>query len=263
MFCLNSDFGRAICATLCAVLCSFPLALSAQQLATARIGGTVTDPSEKAVANVVVTLENSSQGTVRTFTTQSDGSFSFTTLEAATYSLSAAGPTGFSKWQETINLNVGQDLNLPVRLQVAGNQMQVQVAADAVQGINTTTSVVGGVINSRQIETLPLNGRNYLELALLVPGNAPAPNFDPTKENTVVISSAGQVGRGGNVTIDGADNNDDAVGGSLVNIPEDAVQEFQIATNRFSAELGRSGSSCSQCGYKTRNERLTRRGRHV
>ncbi len=89
------------------------------------------------------------------------------------------------------HLNVGQDLNLPIRLQVGGNQTQIRVEADALQGINTTTSVVGGVINARQIETLPLNGRNYLELALLVPGNAPAPNFDPTKENTVVISSAG------------------------------------------------------------------------
>ncbi len=93
---------------LCAALFFFPLVLSAQQLATASIGGTVTDSSEKAVANVVVTLENSSQGTVRTFTTQSDGSFSFTTLEAATYSLSAAGPTGFAKWQEVITSTSGR-----------------------------------------------------------------------------------------------------------------------------------------------------------
>ena len=234
---------RVTCIALGILVCLIPLALHGQQVAVADIRGTITDPSGSTIANVSVTLTNSSQGTVRTFTTKSDGLFSFTTLEAANYSLTAAVSSGFATWTQSISLNVGQSLNIPIQLQIAGNQTRIQVAADTQQGINTTTSVVGGVINAHQIDTLPLNGRNYLELALLIPGNAPAPNFDPTKVNTVVISSAGQVGRGGNVTIDGADNNDDVVGGSLVNIPEDAVQEFQTATNRFSAELGRSGST--------------------
>jgi len=228
-----------------ALVCLFVLSvsLSAQQFGTARIEGTVVDRTGHTIPNVVVAITNTTQGTTRTFTTQSDGDFSFSTLEAATYSVTASSSSGFAPWQQTVVLNVGEQFALPIQLQVAGSQTRVRVSADSTEQINTTTSVVGGVINARQIETLPLNGRNYLELALLVPGNAPAPNFDPTKENTVVISSAGQVGRGGNVTIDGADNNDDVVGGSLVNIPEDAVQEFQIATNRFSAELGRSGSA--------------------
>jgi outer membrane receptor protein involved in Fe transport len=215
----------------------------AQQLATASISGAVTDPTGKSVGSIVVTLTNIRQGTVRTFTTRGDGVFSFETLEAASYELSTASVSGFSAWRESLNLEVGQRLNVPVHLEVAGSRTTVEVSSNAAQSIDTANSVVGGVIDAQQIDTLPLNGRNYLELAYLVPGNAPAPNFDPTKEHTVVISSAGQAGRGGNVTIDGADNNDDAVGGSLVNIPEDAVQEFQIATNRFSAGLGRSGST--------------------
>ncbi len=238
----TSILGRVICGSLFAALLSFP-SLQAQQSATGSIVGTVTDPSGTPVAHVPITLTNASQGTVHTFTTRTDGMFSFSTLEAANYTLSTPSSSGFAGWREAVSLDVGQSLNIPVRLDLAGNRTTVEVTSDSQLGVNTTSSDLGGVIESRQIETLPLNGRNYLELAYLVPGNAPAPNFDPTKENTVVVSSAGQVGRGGNVTIDGADNNDDAVGGSLVNIPEDAVQEFQIASNRFSAGLGRSGST--------------------
>ena len=123
-------------------------------------------------------------------------------------------------------------------------QVSVNInSADAGLMVNTTSSLVDGVFSSQQIDTLPLNGRNFLELSLLGPGNAPAPNFDPTKTDTVVISTDGQLSRGGNVSSDGADNNDDTVGGMLHNVPEDAVQEFQIASNQYSVALGRAGSS--------------------
>src|SRR5277367_1520347 len=239
----KSTLRKSLWALLCVLTFSFPFASHAQQLASARIIGVVTDPSGKVVQHVSVTLTNLAQGTTRSFSTREDGSFSFTTLEAASYKLALTAPAGFTPYEQNVTVNVGQDLSVPVQLELATSQAKIEVAGDTSPAVDTTTSSLGGVINARQISTLPLNGRNYLELSLLVPGNAPAPNFDPTKENTVVISTAGQVGRGGNVTIDGADNNDDAVGGSLVNIPEDAVQEFQIATNRFSAELGRSGSA--------------------
>ena len=236
------NLRRGMCGLLLTALACLGMG-AAQQLATASINGTVTDAAGKSVSNVIVTLTNSRQGTVRTFATQSDGQFSFATLEAARYSLAAAGPSGFAPWKQDVNVEVGQVISMPVRLGVADVRSSIEVTADALTRVNTMTSVVGDVIAAKQIDNLPLNGRNYLELTFLVPGNAPAPTFDPTKEHTVLVSSAGQMGRGGNVTIDGADNNDDAVGGSLVNVPEDAVQEFQIASNRFSAALGRSGST--------------------
>jgi len=240
---ISKSLRKALCAALCALFCVSVLETNAQQLATASISGTVIDPAGNAVSGALVTLTNVAQGTVRTFMTEREGNFAFTTLAAAEYKLAVAEVSGFGVFQQSVVLLVGQDREIPIKLQPGGEHTQVVVRGDTQQGVNTTTSVVGGVINAQQIDTLPLNGRNYLELALLVPGNAPAPNFDPTKENTFLVSSAGQVGRGGSVTIDGADNDDDVVGGSLVNIPEDAVQEFQIATNRFSAVSGRSGSS--------------------
>ena len=125
----------------------------------------------------------------------------------------------------------------------AQGRFSVPDVASGSTAFDATSSSVDSVITSHQIKNLPLNGRNYLELAFLAPSNTPAPTFDPTKNHTVLISSAGQVGRGSTVMVDGADNSDDVVGGSLVKIPQDAVSEFQMATNRFSAALGRSGSS--------------------
>ncbi|MEO7509065.1 MAG: TonB-dependent receptor, partial [Pyrinomonadaceae bacterium] len=145
--------------------------------------------------------------------------------------------------ESPIALQVGQTVTLDAHLEVGANSNTVVDLVGEAPLIDTETSKIDSVIATREIERLPLNGRNFLELAFLVPGNSPTPTFDPTKVNTVSISSAGQLGRGGNVTIDGGDNNDDAVGGTLQNISQDAVQEFQIATNRYSAELGRSASS--------------------
>lgn len=241
--CLHS-FGRRLLALIPVFLfLSTPFQAHPQQLASSSLGGAVVDPAGLTINSATVTLTNSGQGTVRTFTTERDGVFSFTNLAAGDYVLAVHGGTGFSDFHQTVDLAVGQSLQIPVKLTVKSAQAKVEVTSGTIPAVDTVNSVDGGVIAAQQIASLPLNGRNYLELSLLVPGNAPAPNFDPTKVNTVVISSAGQVGRGSNVSVDGADNNDDVVGGSLVNIPEDAVQEFQIATNRFSAALGRSGSS--------------------
>ncbi len=192
-------------------------------------------------ARVSVTQE--ATGSKRETTTSDEGLFVITNLRADDYEVRIES-TGFSVKTLKITLQVGQNETLNTVLGIGTVAViQAQSLGDRVAAIDTESSVVDGVVTKREIESLPLNGRNFLELALLIPGNSPAPNFDPTKTNVVVISSAGQLGRGGNVTVDGADDNDDVVGGTLQNISQEAVQEFQIATNRFSAQLGRSGSS--------------------
>jgi hypothetical protein len=224
------------------LFCSMVIPLKAQQAATSTLSGRIVDPQGAVIVDAKITATQKSTGLQRPATTHSEGFYTITNLPPGEYEVKIESQGFAAKTYDAVALSVGQLLSLDVTMEIS-----LAVTADSFSGsgdlINKTASVVDGVINQRTIENLPLNGRNFLELALLIPGNSPAPMFDPTKTNTVLISSAGQLGRGANVTVDGADNNDDVVGGSLINISQDAIQEFQIATNRFSAELGRSGSS--------------------
>jgi outer membrane receptor protein involved in Fe transport len=216
----------------------------AQQSATASLSGRVTDPAGAVIVGAQVIIERSATGFRREITTNSEGIYALTSLPAGEYVVTIKAANFPRSLKRILTLRVGQSATFDGTLEVSGPIEEVVfISGDSATSVNTSSAVVEGVVTSRSVQTLPLNGRNYLELALLIPGNSPAPNFHPSKINIPVISSAGQLGRTGNVMIDGADNNDDASGGPLQNISQDAVQEFQIATSRFSAELGRSGSS--------------------
>ena len=212
------------------------------QATSSTLRGHVQDAQHAAVGAATVALIGRANGVARSVSTDANGDFTVSNLPPGVVDVVVTAK-GFTDAKRTgVVLEVGQVVSLDIEMSVGPIQEAVTVAAHSV-AIDTSRSVVDAVIPSEFIDALPLNGRNFLELALLVPGNAPAPNFDPTKSNTVTISSAGQLGRGGNITIDGADNNDDVVGGPLQNVPQESVQEFQIATNLFTAESGRSASS--------------------
>ena len=216
---------------------------TAQTGATATVRGQVRDPQGRSVSGAKVAVTSAATGLVRQAPADETGAFALTDLAPGDVTITVTAPNFAEQRYTDVVLRVGQTLDLQVALSVAGVNESITVAGTSVGIVDTTRSVVDAVIGSQAIDRLPLNGRNFLELALLVPGNTPAPNFDPTKTSSVLISSAGQFGRGGNVTIDGMDNNDDVVGGPLLNVAQDSVQEFQIATSRFSAELGRSAGS--------------------
>jgi hypothetical protein len=231
-----------------------------QQAARATLTGSVSDPNGALVTGAKVIATHETSGVRRDTVTNGDGVYVFSDMLPGEYELRVEA-AGFNPnvSKVPVALAVGQSATLNVSLTVNlddPNIICILYVTNASPAIDTTASVVQGVIQSREVEGLPLNGRNFLELALLIPGNAPAPNFDPTKTNAFVVSSAGQLGRGGNVTIDGMDNNDDVVGGPVQNISQDAISEFQMATNRFSAQLGRSGSSVINVVTKAGNNEL-------
>ena len=222
---------------------AFGLDARAQQSASATLTGVVTDPAGAVVPGVTVSVVERATGATRETKTNDEGLYVLSNLSPGEYEIRAEGQ-GFARKVSKVPvvLQVGQNVSVDIHLEI-GSLGEIVNLLEFTPQIDTTASKVDRVIGVREIENLPLNGRNFLELALLTPGNSPAPNFDPTKTNTLVISSAGQLGRGGSVTVDGADNNDDVVGGAVQNISQDAVREFQIATNRFDARLGRSASS--------------------
>jgi hypothetical protein len=215
-----------------------------QQLAAASIRGVVMDQNGALVPGAVVRVTQTSTGTTRDTTTNDEGAYALTNLQPGEYEVRVEA-TGFATKvsKAPVALSVGQSTTMDVSLELDPLMTQTVDLVGEIPLVDTSSSKIDRVIDQREIANLPLNGRNFLELALLTPGNAPAPNFDPTKSNTILISSAGQLGRGGSVTIDGADANDDVVGGAVQNVSQDAVQEFQIATSRFDASLGRSGSA--------------------
>ena len=223
-------------------LASFLLPVNAQ-LPEGSIDGISKDPGGRVIQGVHVIATDDLQGTIRKSETNVDGSFTLSNLPPGSYTV-VLSSAGFADVRYShLQVEPGKATTLDTTFQVAAQSSTVSVGTQSGQEVDLTQSMLQGQITSTTIESIPLNGRNFLELAFLIPGNRPAPTFDPTKTNTLEISSAGGFGRGGNILVDGADNNDEVVGGTLSNFPQDSIAQFQIATARFTAEVGRSGNS--------------------
>ncbi len=226
------------------------------QLGAAGISGAVIDQRGAAVVGADVTVKNKATGQTRTAKTDEFGIYRLQNLPPAVYEIRVEARGFAATSVANVEARVGEVLTANLSLRVSTAAETVVISASDAVGVDTSTSQVSSSISDRTLTNLPLNGRNYLDLAFLLPGNRPAPNFDPTKTTTIEVSSAGQLGRGGNIAVDGADNNDDVVGGTLQNFPQDGVQEFQIITNRFSADIGRSASSAVNVVTKTGGNEL-------
>ena len=212
--------------------------LLAQVTATATIHGTVLDKSQAAVAGAQVVAKYKANDFIRTTTTNDSGYYRFELLPIGLYTITIT-KTGFATSVQTLEIQVGQVVAANAELQVGSGTETVEVTSEAPL-IETSKTSVSQNITPSEVEQLPLLGRDVANLAYLAPGVKAADSYDPTKNRYAILSVNGAGGRNVNVTVNGVDNKDNTVGGPVMQLPLEAVQEFQISTQRFSAENGRS-----------------------
>jgi hypothetical protein len=217
---------------------------AAQTSTTGGVEGSVTDPQGAVVTNATVTVTNVATKSTRTVQAGDDGKYRVDQLQPGTYEIRV----GAGNFKTTVNQNVlvevGRITPLDVQLQVGGASEEVTVTGGGEAQIDRTENTVSGVVGTVQIQNLPLNGRNFLDLAQLQPGTETVAggSFDPTKANYTGISIAGQAGRSTQITVDGGSVVDNIVGTTTQNFSQEIVQEFQLGISNYDLSTGASAT---------------------
>src|SRR6185436_17932579 len=220
------------------------LALSAnvfaQGTASAAISGVVKDKNQAAISNASVTITNKSNGLSRTTTTNDSGEYRIDFLPAGRYDIKVSA-SGFGEVAvENSEVLVGKTNHVDFTLEPGVQTASVTVTAGETDLVSREKTDISLNITPRDVQDLPLNGRDLGNLAYLAPGAKPVDSYDPTKRRISVFGINGSSGRNVNVTVNGIDNKDNTVGGPVMQFPLEAIQEFVISTARFSAVNGRS-----------------------
>ncbi len=218
----------------------FCLRLPAQQI-TGNIRGTVTDPSGAVILGAEVTASQVETGLSRSAASDRNGNYILLELPIGHYRLQIAAK-GFQEYvQDGITLNVNETASISPHLALGAETLQVLVNADA-ELIEPTVTSMGKVVQQRELEDLPLNGRNFWQLGLLQPGVVPlTPGIGEaggSLRNGQAYSVNGQRPESNNFLIDGANNFNGIDGGFVLKPPVDAISEFRIITHSANAEFG-------------------------
>src|SRR5271157_5352180 len=212
-------------------------------ISTGNVNGTVVDPSGAAVPGAKVTITHIDTGVTTNVTTNSSGFYNSGSIAPGRYSVKAEAK-GFETSEEQVNVRIANNTAVNFNLKIGQESTTVKVEASPAS-VNSETTSVEGVLTASQIESLPVNGRNFLDLAQLEPGVQiqDGTNFDPTKIGYQSISFGGRFGRTARIQVDGTDISDETVGTTTGNISASAIQEFQISqsTMDLSNDLSSSG----------------------
>lgn len=238
-------FAFAALFLVCGLPLVIPSAVQAQvSVSTGSLSGTVTDPQGAAVGNAKVTVTNKETGTIQNLSTSDTGYFTSGALAPGNYKVRIEAQ-GFKTLELNIAVQVGQIASANAKLELGASTNVIEVTESAIQ-INSEQAAVQDVLTAAQIEELPVNGRNFLDLATLEPGVQiqDGSTFDPTKNGYSSLSFGGRFGRTARIEVDGVDISDETVGTTTQNIPQSAIEEFQVSSSSLdmSTELTSSGT---------------------
>ncbi|WP_051670736.1 TonB-dependent receptor [Bryobacter aggregatus] len=222
------------------LLIGSPFTVYAQATATGTIEGNVTDASNAGVPGATVKLSSTATNQTRETTSNSAGNYRFDQIASGNYSITIEA-AGFARVElKNVEVAVGRVSSYPIVLTPKAQAEVVTVNAEAAPLLDVVKTDVSLAISPKEVQALPTNGRDFANLAVLAPGAKLVNSYDPTKNRVAVIGINGSAGRNINYTVNGVDNKDNTIGGPVMQLPMEAVEEFNISTQRFSAANGRS-----------------------
>jgi hypothetical protein len=216
-----------------------PVSLTAQaRLTGSDLYGTALDPSGQAVAGATVTITNVETNQTRTVVTDDQGHYRAAALPPGRYRITAEA-NGFADTVREVGLQLGQGVRIDLPLAIAGTKEEV-VVVGAAPVVDASHTAVSSVVGQEQIESLPINLRNFLSFSIITPGVTNDRTPQQGASATSGLSFGGQRARSNNIMVDGLDNNDPIVGAVRATFSQEAIREFQVLTNSYSAEFGKA-----------------------
>ena len=219
-------------------------ALAQTTISTGSIQGVVTDPSGAVLRGAKVTILNKANGQSVSAVTNDAGAYVSGALAPGLYEVRVES-TGFKTTVQPVNVQLNTTSTANAKLSLGDSNQVVEVQAESVS-VNTEQATVQGILTAQQIQNMPINGRNFMDLAQLEPGVQiqDGGTFDPTKNGFSSISFGGRFGRTARIEVDGIDISDETVGTTTQNVPLGAIQEasLQQSSLDLSTELTSSGS---------------------
>jgi len=224
------------------LLLASPLLLAQSSVGTGSIVGVISDPSGAAVGGAQVKITDKATGAVILVTTSSAGLYTSGPIQAGEYVV-RIGAKGFNVKEIPWTVLIGNTANGDMRMQPEAEKPIVEVERSAVVA-NTEQAMLQGLLNGDQVEKLPVNGRNFMDLGQLEPGVQiqDGGTVDASKNGISAISFESRLGNSARTTVDGVDINDEIVGGSTQNIPTSAIQEFQLVRSLLDLSTGLTSS---------------------